>query len=46
MQSLFIDKIGMKALLDFAKHTGLGYCKMVRCRSTLLEEEDEKKDEW
>jgi hypothetical protein len=45
MQLLFKDKIGVKVLLHFAKHTGLGYCKMVRYTSTLLEEEDKEKDE-
>jgi hypothetical protein len=44
MQSLFMDEMGVKALLDFTKYTGLGYCKIVRWRSTPLEEEDEKKD--
>jgi hypothetical protein len=39
-----MDQIGAKAVLDFSKNTGLGYCKIVRCRSTPLEEEDEEKN--
>jgi hypothetical protein len=45
MQSLFMEEMGVMALLDFAKYTGLGYNKMVRCRSTLLEQDKEKIDE-
>jgi hypothetical protein len=32
------------ALLDFARNIGLGYCRMVRCRSTLLDKDKEKID--
>jgi hypothetical protein len=39
-----MDEMGVKVLLDFAKYTGLGYCKIVRWRSTPLKEEDKKKD--
>jgi hypothetical protein len=45
MQSVFTDEIGVKALLDFMKHTGLGYYRMVRCRSTPLEKDKENMDE-
>jgi hypothetical protein len=45
MQSLFMDETGVMALLDFMKHTGFRYSKMVRCRSTPLEKDQEKIDE-
>jgi hypothetical protein len=45
MQSLFTDKMRVMALPDFAKHTGLGYSKMVRCRSPPLDKDDKKMDE-
>jgi hypothetical protein len=45
IQSVFKDEMGIKALLDFAKYTGLGYCKIVRCRSTPLEKDKENMDE-
>jgi hypothetical protein len=32
------------ALINFVKNTGLGYCKMVRCRTTPLDKDEEKID--
>jgi hypothetical protein len=46
LQSLCKHEPGVKVLLDFARHIGLRYCKMVRYSSTQPEEQDEKKDEW
>jgi hypothetical protein len=42
--SLFKDKKGITALINFTNNTGLGYCKMVRHRTTPLDKEEEKMD--
>jgi hypothetical protein len=45
IQSLFKDKWGIMALLHFARKTGLGYHRMVRCRTILLDKDKEKMNE-
>jgi hypothetical protein len=45
IRSLFNDEQGIMALLDFARNMGLGYCRMVRCRTIPLDKDEEKMDE-
>jgi hypothetical protein len=44
LQLLFKTEIGIMALINFARITGLGYCKIVRCRTTPLENDEERMD--
>jgi hypothetical protein len=43
--SLFKDEQGITALLDFARNTGLGYCRTVRSRTIPLDKDEDKMDE-
>jgi hypothetical protein len=36
--------MGIMALIKFARNTGLGYSKMVTCRTSPLENNEEKMD--
>jgi hypothetical protein len=45
VQLLFKNEWGITALLDFARNMGLGYCRMVKCRTTLLDNDEDKMDE-
>jgi hypothetical protein len=44
IQHLFKNKMGIMALIKFARNTGLGYSKHVSCRTTPLENDEENMD--
>jgi hypothetical protein len=44
LQQLFKDKEGLSALRQFAHNTGLGYTKRVKCRTTTLDNDEERMD--
>jgi hypothetical protein len=44
LQQLFKDEKGLSALRQFARNTGLGYTKRVDCRTTTLENDQERMD--
>jgi hypothetical protein len=44
LQLLFKDEKGIMALIKFARNTSLGYCKIVQCRTTPLENDKERMD--
>jgi hypothetical protein len=44
LQYLFKDEKGTMALTRFARNTGIGYSRMVTCRTTPLENDEEKMD--
>jgi hypothetical protein len=45
IQSLSKDEWGITALLHFARNIGLGYYRIVRCRSIPLDKDAEKMNE-
>jgi hypothetical protein len=44
LQQLFKDEKGISALRQFARNTGLAYTKCVDCRTTALENDEERMD--
>jgi hypothetical protein len=44
LQQLFKDEKGISALRQFARNTGLGYTKRADCRTTELENDEERMD--
>jgi hypothetical protein len=44
LPQLFKDKEGLSTLRQFARNTGLGYTKRVACRTTTLDNDEERMD--